>query len=214
MEPSNPPPVISKNLNRFYPWIKMTCICASLQVKPGFGAYLLDFHVSKNEATTREKIRLFVAQTVNVDTSSCLITPQQANFLLNGKGIRRRIINSLDNRPQLPTNVTATVKYGTNLIQAVGHFNGNYTIIIGFMSEVSCIDTPDPQHYAQPLSAVNTFFRYSNLGYSEVVEGASRISLNCLIRAQLICKNFKNIINGYINPLALILFWCSYVSVY
>ncbi|KAI3961562.1 hypothetical protein MKW92_032756 [Papaver armeniacum] len=178
IEPSNPPPVISNIINRFYPWIKMTRIFASLEVKPGYGAYLLDFHVLKNEATIREKIRLFVAQTGNVDTSSCLITPQQANFLLNGKGIRRRIINSLDNRPQIPTNVTAMVKYGTNLLQAVGHFNGNYTIIVAFTSEAS-IDTPDLQHYARPLSAVNSLD-------SGIVKGVSRISLNCPISSRRI----------------------------
>ncbi|KAI3944655.1 hypothetical protein MKW98_021113 [Papaver atlanticum] len=178
IEPSNPPPVISNIINRFYPWIKMTRIFASLEVKPGYGAYLLDFHVLKNEATIREKIRLFVAQTDNIDTSSCLVTPQQAIFLLNGKGIRRRIINSLDNRPQIPTNVTAMVKYGTNLLQAVGHFNGNYTIIIAFTSEAS-IDTPDLQHYARPLSAVNSLD-------SGIVKGVSRISLNCPISSRRI----------------------------
>ncbi|KAI3868719.1 hypothetical protein MKX03_025969, partial [Papaver bracteatum] len=176
--PSNPPPVISNIINRFYPWIKMTHIFASLEVKAGYGAYLLDFHVLKNGATIREKIRLFVAQTDNVDTSSCLITPQQANFLLNGKGIRRRIINSLDNRPQIPTNVTAMVKYGTNLLQAVGHYNGNYTIIVAFTSEAS-IDTPDLQHYARPLSAVNSLD-------SGIVKGVSRISLNCPISSRRI----------------------------
>ncbi|MCL7051904.1 hypothetical protein MKW94_017842, partial [Papaver nudicaule] len=174
IEPTNPPPIISKILNRFCPCIKMTRIFASLELKPGFGAYLLDFHVSKNDATAREKIRLFVARMDNVDTSACLITPQEANFLLNGKGIRRRTINSLDHGPQIPTNVTAMVKYGTNLLQAVGHFNGNYTIIIGFTSEVSSIDIPDLQHYARPLSAVNSLD-------SEIVKGVSRISLNCPI---------------------------------
>ncbi|XP_026444057.1 E4 SUMO-protein ligase PIAL2-like isoform X1 [Papaver somniferum] len=178
IEPSNPPPVISNIINRFYPWIKMTRIFASLEVKPGYGAYLLDFHVLKNEATIHEKFRLFVAQTDNVDTSSCLITPQQANFLLNGKGIRRRIINSLDNRPQIPTNVTAMVEYGTNLLQAVGDFNGNYTIIVAFTSEAS-IDTPDLQHYARPLSAVNSLD-------SGIVKGVSRISLNCPISSRRI----------------------------
>ncbi|KAI3866360.1 hypothetical protein MKX03_034849 [Papaver bracteatum] len=173
-QPDNPPPVVSKILDRFYPWMKMSHIFAYLEVKPGFGAYLLDFHVMKNKATAREKIGLFVAQTDNIDTSSCLITPQRANFLLNGKGIERRINSSMDNGPQFPTNVTAKVKYGTNLLQAIGHFNGNYVIVVAFSSEVSALGLPNLQHYACSLSSADDLD-------SEIIEGASRISLNCPI---------------------------------
>ncbi|XP_026444020.1 E4 SUMO-protein ligase PIAL2-like isoform X2 [Papaver somniferum] len=173
-QPDNPPPVVSKILDRFYPWMKMSHIFAYLEVKPGFGAYLLDFHVMKNKATAREKIRLFVAQTDNIDTSSCLISPQRANFLLNGKGIERRINSSMDNGPQFPTNVTTMVKFGTNLLQAVGHFNGNYVIVIAFTSEVSSLGPPNLQHYACSLSSADDLD-------SEIIEGASRISLNCPI---------------------------------
>lgn len=34
------------------------------------------------------------------------------------------VLPSQDNGPQLPTNVTKLLKYGTNLLQAVGQFNG------------------------------------------------------------------------------------------
>ncbi|KAI3931484.1 hypothetical protein MKW92_045060 [Papaver armeniacum] len=173
-QPDNPPPVVSKLLDRFYPWMRMSHIFAYLEVKPGFGAYLLDFHVMKNKTTAREKIRLFVAQTDNIDTSSCLITPQRANFLLNGKGIERRINSSMDNGPQFPTNVTTMVKFGTNLLQAVGHFNGNYVIVIAFTSEASSLGLPNLQHYACSLSSADDLD-------SEIIEGASRISLNCPI---------------------------------
>ncbi|KAI3961561.1 hypothetical protein MKW92_032755 [Papaver armeniacum] len=173
-QPDNPPPVVSKILDRFYPWMRMSHIFAYLEVKPGFGAYLLDFHVMKNKTTAREKIRLFVAQTDNIDTSSCLITPQRANFLLNGKGIERRINSSMDNGPQFPTNVTTMVKFGTNLLQAVGHFNGNYVIVIAFTSEASSLGLPNLQHYACSLSSADDLD-------SEIIEGASRISLNCPI---------------------------------
>ena len=31
-----------------------------------------------------------------------------------------------DSGPQIPTNVTSMLKYGTNLLQAVGQFNGMF----------------------------------------------------------------------------------------
>ncbi|OVA16945.1 zinc finger protein [Macleaya cordata] len=174
-EPSNPPQIISKILSRFYPWMKMSHIFASLEVKPGFGAYLIDFHISKNKASSaREKIRLFAAQTDNIETSSCIISPPRVNFLLNGKGIERRNNVTMDNGPQFPTNVTPMVKYGTNLLQAVGHFNGNYIIAIAFTSEVSSVDIPELQDYVRPLSTALD-------SDSEIIEEASRISLNCPI---------------------------------
>ncbi|KDP25375.1 hypothetical protein JCGZ_20531 [Jatropha curcas] len=150
-------------------------ILASLEVKSGYGAYMIDFHISKNTShSPDEKIRLFVAQRDNVETSACIISPQQVNFLLNGKGVEKRNNVSLDPGPQMPTNVTAMLKYGTNLLQAVGQFNGNYIIAVGFMSEVPLPGTSVLPDYVQSDAAVAD-------PDSDIIEGPSRVSLNCPI---------------------------------
>ncbi|XP_057967545.1 E4 SUMO-protein ligase PIAL2 isoform X2 [Malania oleifera] len=168
-------PVILKVMSRFYPRMKIGQILASLEVKPGYGAFVVDFHISKNAISSPlEKIRLFVVQTDNIEVSSCIISPPQVNFLLNGKGVERRTNISMDSGPQIPTNVTAMLKYGTNLLQAVGQFNGNYIIAIAFMSVTSTLDMPVLQDYVQPVAAAFD-------ADSELIEGPSRISLNCPI---------------------------------
>ncbi|KAF6138267.1 hypothetical protein GIB67_033951 [Kingdonia uniflora] len=175
IEPNNPPHVIPKIMSRFYPRMKMGRVLASLEVKPEFGAYVVDFQILKNTVSeAQEKIRLFVAQTDNILSSSCIISPPQVNFLINGKAVEKRTNVVMDNGPQLPTNITSILKYGTNLLQAVGHFNGCYIIAIAFMSMVSSSDIPMLQDYVQPVSTALD-------SDSEIIEGPSRISLNCPI---------------------------------
>ncbi|KAL6182255.1 hypothetical protein ACLB2K_043678 [Fragaria x ananassa] len=167
--------IVDKVIERYYPTLKMGQTLASLEVKPGYGTYVLDFHISKSTGyATHEKIRLFVAQTDNIETSSCIISPQQVNFLLNGKGVDKRITSTMDTGSQLPTNVTGMLKYGTNLLQAVGQFNGHYIIVIAFMSIASSIDPPVLKDYVQPIEP-------SSKSDTDIVEGPSRISLNCPI---------------------------------
>ncbi|KAL6181889.1 hypothetical protein ACLB2K_048537 [Fragaria x ananassa] len=167
--------IVDKVIERYYPTLKMGQTLASLEVKPGYGTYVLDFHISKSTAySSHEKIRLFVAQTDNIETASCIISPQQVNFLLNGKGVDKRITSTMDTGSQLPTNVTGMLKYGTNLLQAVGQFNGHYIIVIAFMSIASSIDPPVLKDYVQPIEP-------SSNSDTDIVEGPSRISLNCPI---------------------------------
>ncbi|XP_034709522.1 E4 SUMO-protein ligase PIAL2-like isoform X3 [Vitis riparia] len=164
-----------KIMLRYYPRFRMGHMLASLDVKPGYGAFVVDFHITKSMLSPAQKrICLFVAQTDNMDTSSCIVLPPQANFMLNGQGVRGRINGSMDNGPQLPTNVTAMLKYGKNLLQVVGQFNGNYVIVIAFMSMISTSNTPELQDYIQPVAVTPD----SDL---EVIEGQARISLNCPI---------------------------------
>ncbi|KAI3871755.1 hypothetical protein MKX03_011179, partial [Papaver bracteatum] len=80
----------------------------------------------------------------------------------------------MDNGPQFPTIVTTMVKFGLNLLQDVGHFNGNYAIVITFTSKVSSVGLLNLQHYSCSISSTH------DLDY-EIIEGASRISLNCPI---------------------------------
>ncbi|XP_021289425.1 E4 SUMO-protein ligase PIAL2 [Herrania umbratica] len=68
-------------MSRFYPLMKMGQILASLEAKPGYGALVIDFHISKNaKHSPLEKIRLFVAQKDNIETSACIISPQQVKY--------------------------------------------------------------------------------------------------------------------------------------
>jgi E3 SUMO-protein ligase PIAS1 len=54
-----------------------------------------------------------------------------------------------DTGPQLPTNVTAQLKYGTNLLQVMGNFKGNYIIIIAFTGLVVPPEKPVLKDYLQ-----------------------------------------------------------------
>ncbi|CAM8947213.1 unnamed protein product [Rhodiola kirilowii] len=167
-------PHVQTLMDRFFPRFSVRNILACLEVKPGYGAHLVDFHMSKNAGfLPQEKIRLFVAQTDYTETSSCLISPQQANFLLNGKGVAGRVHATMDTGPQIPTDVTAILKFGTNLLQVLGHFSGNYVIAIAFMGVIP-LSTPNLKDYVQ----LDVISRSSD---SDVLVGPSRITLNCPI---------------------------------
>ncbi|WMV40615.1 hypothetical protein MTR67_034000 [Solanum verrucosum] len=175
-EPSSSSTIISTIMSRFYPRLKMGQIVSFLEAKPGFGAYVNDFQITKNmNLSEGEKVRLFVAQIDNLETSLCLVTPPQVNFLLNGTPVGRRTNVSMDPGPQLPSPVPHMLKFGTNLLQAVGQFNGNYIIAVAFMSEISTpVQATLPDYEQAPVSSVDPD--------SEIIEGPSRISLNCPIR--------------------------------
>ncbi|XP_059308749.1 E4 SUMO-protein ligase PIAL2 isoform X2 [Lycium ferocissimum] len=174
-EPSSSLTIISTVMSRFFPRLKMGQIISFLEAKPGFGAYVNDFQITKNmNLSEGEKVRLFVAQTDNLETSVCLITPPQVNFLLNGTPVGRRTNVLMDPGPQLPSPVPHMLKFGTNLLQAVGQFNGNYIIAVAFMSEVSTpVQATVPDYEQAPVSSVDPD--------SEIIEGPSRTSLNCPI---------------------------------
>ncbi|KAL0393600.1 UNVERIFIED_CONTAM: E4 SUMO-protein ligase PIAL2 [Sesamum latifolium] len=162
-------------IGKFYPRMKMGHMFVYLEVKPGFDAYVSDFQISKNlKSSPGDKIRLFVAQTDSLETSSCLISPPKVNFLVNGKAMERRSSLAMDTGPQIPTAVTHLLKYGSNLLQAVGEFNGNYLVVVAIMSEMPNADSSVLQDYEQHApSTVDSD--------SEIIEGPSRISLNCPI---------------------------------
>ncbi|KAL3499295.1 hypothetical protein ACH5RR_038388 [Cinchona calisaya] len=187
-EPSGSQPIIETIMSRFYPRMKMGQILTFLEVKgPGYGAYVKDFGISKHmKHSHEERIRLFVAQTDNIETSLCLVNPSHVNFLLNGEGVDRRTNVFMDTGPQLPTVVTHLLKYGSNLLQAVGQFNGNYIIVVALMTDISKMENPTLQDYVQPAAIIID-------PDSEVIEGPSRISLNCPISF----KRIRTPIKGY-----------------
>ncbi|KAI4297224.1 hypothetical protein L6164_037119 [Bauhinia variegata] len=76
---------ISIIMQRFYPRLKMGQILASLKVNPGFGAFAVDFQISKNTLhSPQDRIRLLVAQTDNIETSACIISPQWKGRISSG----------------------------------------------------------------------------------------------------------------------------------
>ncbi|KAK4794871.1 hypothetical protein SAY86_012865 [Trapa natans] len=166
---------ISTILSRFHPQMKLGEILISLEVKPGYGTYVCDFHLVKNTVhPPEENLRLLVAQTDNMETSACIINPPLVNFLLNGNGVDKRTNVFMDPGPQIPTDVTSMLKYGTNLLQAIGQFNGHYVIAIAFMRVTSAIDTSWLKDHISPITSAPD-------SDSELIEGPSKISLNCPI---------------------------------
>lgn len=199
---SNSHSTISTIMSRFYPGMKMGEIFAVIETTPGYDSYVTDLHISKrSKMSPGEKIYLFVAQTDNLETSSCIISPQQVNFLLNGEGVDRRTCVHKDPGPQMPTPVTQMLKYGSNLLQVVGQFNGKYIIAIAFMSFVSNPSFPTIPDYIPPVTALAD-------PDNDIIEGPSRISLKCPISFSRIkipvkghtCKHLQCFdFNNYVN---------------
>ncbi|KAK9698532.1 hypothetical protein RND81_08G111100 [Saponaria officinalis] len=192
-ETSDLMPMLSSVMSRYYPMYKLGHIITSFEVKPGYGTYLMDFHITKDLLITKdERIRLLVAMKDNVETSSCIISPQQVNILLNGRPVDKRTNVNMDPGPQIPTLVNQLLKYGSNLLQAVGQFSGNYIIVVAAMSTLQTSDLPAPQDYVQPDTILSG-------PDSEISEGPSRISLNCPISYRRIkipakghlCKHYQ-----------------------
>ncbi|XP_026457725.1 E4 SUMO-protein ligase PIAL2-like isoform X1 [Papaver somniferum] len=186
-ESSNASLMISKIMSRYYPRMKMGHILASLEIKPGYGAYGTDFDIPKKLMTEHEKLHLFVARMDNTETSSCIVSPPLVNFLLNGRGVDGRTNMSMDNGPQFPTNVTSMLRYGTNLLQAIGPFNGDYFVAVVVMSVMSSSEVPVLQDYARPLIAAHN-------SDTDIIEGSSRISINCPISL----KHIKTPVKGHL----------------
>ncbi|CAL9186334.1 unnamed protein product [Musa hybrid cultivar] len=177
---------ISKIMPRFYPQLQFCRLVVSFEAKPGYDILMADFHIPRNTRLD-ERICLLVAQMDNLETSSCIISPQHVSFLVNGKGVERRTNVSMETGPQFPTDITKMLKYGTNIIQAIGYFSGNYMIAIAFMSKVTTPCSTRMDDYVHPV--------IENLASdSDIIEGASRITLNCPISF----KRIKTPVKGHL----------------
>ncbi|KAL0725049.1 hypothetical protein Bca4012_039648 [Brassica carinata] len=165
----SPDGTLSQIMERYYPFVKLGHVLVSIEVKvmfcllSGYTMLAHDFHISKNMPhSPQERIvhgdvhRLFVVQTDNVDTSACIINPPE------------------DSGPQLPTNVTAILKYGTNLLQVMGNSNGHYIVVIAFTGLAQLPEKPVLKEYVQ--SGV-----VEPSPDSDIIEGPSRVSLRCPI---------------------------------
>lgn len=163
-----------KVMSRFYPTMKMDEMLISLEFQPGSESYVTNFHIIRGMVDPKKhKLWLLVAQIDNMDTSSCLITPPEVNFLLNGKEVARRSFGSMDRTPQLPTNVTHMMKYGVNVLQVVGEFPGQYVVIIAIMRTVSGSGAQVLQRYVSPAALHNK--------ETATIETRFIVSLNCPI---------------------------------
>eukprot|EP00252_Welwitschia_mirabilis_P011032 TRINITY_DN24805_c0_g1_i1.p1 TRINITY_DN24805_c0_g1~~TRINITY_DN24805_c0_g1_i1.p1 ORF type:complete len:936 (-),score=165.71 TRINITY_DN24805_c0_g1_i1:83-2890(-) len=171
-------PIISHVISRYYPRLKLNSIVLSFEAKAGYDCHVVDVRMSRKPAA--EKMCLFVARIDNLETSACLITPPQVSFVINGKGVDKRCIISMDTGPQMPTDISNLLKLGINLLQAVGDFNGHYLIAVISMSECpSALPASKlPDYVAPPISV-------SGID-DEIIEGPSKISLNCPISYQRI----------------------------
>jgi len=54
--------------------------------------------------------------------------------------------------PQFPSDITKMLKYGANIIQAVGYFNANYIIAVAFINNVASFSAPKLDDYTQPIT--------------------------------------------------------------
>lgn len=158
---------------RFLPQLKLNRVIVSFQAKPGYDVLMADFLIQKS-MFPEETVWLVVARNDDLQTSSCLIGPHGASFLVNGRGVAGRTNVSYDDGPQFPTDITEMLKNGTNIIQAVGLFDGNFVIAVASMSKITP-SNPVPGVCVQPVVA-------ELVPDSEAIGGASRISLNCPIR--------------------------------
>ncbi|XP_010315453.2 E4 SUMO-protein ligase PIAL2-like isoform X2 [Solanum lycopersicum] len=164
VEPRCVQPFVSRVLPRFCPKLRMDRIIAAFQIKPGFGAFHAGFHIIRGMFSPgKEDILLLVTNVDNMETSSCMIAPPETSFLLNGNRLEG---TTKDCVQQFPTIITKMLKYGVNLLQVIGKFNGNYIAVIGTMSSLPSLASKDCSR--APLA-------HSDL---EIVETSSRVSLN------------------------------------
>ncbi|GAB2220546.1 hypothetical protein Droror1_Dr00008206 [Drosera rotundifolia] len=174
-EPTSFLPFVAVIMSRFYPQVKLGQLMLAFEIKPGYASYIEDFQIPKSIRYSRgEKMRLFVAQKENTDTSASIVHPPNVSFLVNGKGVEKRTNVMMDPGPQLPTIIESHIRYGTNLVQAVGQCEGNYVVLVAFMSTVPSSELPAVQDYVQSASTELD-------SDSEIIVGESRISLNCPI---------------------------------
>ncbi|KAL3381428.1 hypothetical protein AABB24_001508, partial [Solanum stoloniferum] len=199
VEPSYVHPYVSRVLPRFCPKLKMDRIIAAFQIKPGFGAFHAGFNIIRGMFSPgMEDILLLVTNVDNMETSSCMIAPPETSFLLNGNRLEGTTNVSIDCMLQFPTVITKMLKYGVNLLQVIGQFDGHYIVVIGTMSSLPSQESKDCSR--APCLA------HSDL---EIVETSSRVSLNWSISNSCQVSNqagdkFVDIItaaNGFRKPI-------------
>ncbi|AAB70421.1 Similar to Vicia transcription factor (gb/X97908) [Arabidopsis thaliana] len=150
---NSPVTLISQVIERFYPCVKLGHILVSFEAKPESKMMMKDFHISKKMPhSPKQKVKMheYTFKAIPFSfarrvTSAFFRFESLFIFLLNGKGIDKRVNISMvcgfhcfldmfwkyllrtlmqESGPQLPTNVTALLNLGANLLQAIGCFGG------------------------------------------------------------------------------------------
>ncbi|KAF3587072.1 hypothetical protein F2Q69_00026122, partial [Brassica cretica] len=154
--PSSPTPngsvsLIPQVMERFYPFLKLGHILVSSEADVESFALAKPFHISKNivehSPRPRPRVGLFVFRTDDISNSSCIIHPQEVSFSLNGRGVDKRHISSMDSRPQRPTNLYNMLVHGTNLLQTLGCSGGCYFIVIALLHDTTPSVYPSLKDY-------------------------------------------------------------------
>ncbi|XP_024312674.1 E4 SUMO-protein ligase PIAL2 isoform X2 [Brachypodium distachyon] len=182
--------IISTVMPRYYPKLKFDRLIISLEAKAGYDILMADFFIHRN-LPKNEKISLIVVQKENLGVSSCITNPPHVSFLVNGKGVDKRTNVSQETGPQFPTDITKMLKFGANILQAVGYFNASYIIAVAFVNSLTSFDAPKLDDYAQPVTI--------DVPDSDVLEGPSKVSLKCPISFRRIktpikgrlCKHYQ-----------------------
>ncbi|KAJ0237729.1 E4 SUMO-protein ligase PIAL1 [Hirschfeldia incana] len=177
LTPNGPVSLIPQVFERFYPFLKLTQILVSSAADSESIVLVKNFDCSKNitDQPPRLRVGLFVFRTEDISNSSCIIHPQEVSFSLNGRGVdKRHINNSMDSRPQRPTNIAKLLHAGTNLLQTIGCFGGSYFIVIGLIDDI-----PLPVHPSLKDYVHSEVTEYDSA--CDIPKGPSRISLSCPI---------------------------------
>ncbi|CAH1447872.1 unnamed protein product [Lactuca virosa] len=175
IEPTYAHSCVSNIILRFYPTMKVENILTSFDVKAGYGTFVVDFHISQGTLPRNcRNLWLLVARMDNMDTAACIASPSNVDFLINGKGVPKRTKSTMGKGPQLPSNVTKMIKYGVNLLQVLGDFDGQYIIAVAFMNLNPSPDLPPLKDYVHTMSTVVD-------SDCNVIGTSSLISLDCPI---------------------------------
>nr|XP_043621891.1 putative GPI-anchored protein pfl2 [Erigeron canadensis] len=175
IDPANAYSHVSYIISRFYPRMKIEHILTSFDVKAGYGTFVVDFLISRGLFSHQyQDLWLLVARIDNMDTAACIATPSNVNFYINRMEVPKRTKSDMGEGPQLPSDVTKMIKYGVNLLEVFGDFDGQYIIALAVLNPTSPPDPPLLQDYVRPMSdEVDSD--------CEIVNVASLISLKCPI---------------------------------
>lgn len=175
--------------SRFYPRLQVSNVFVAVQAKVGYEVLMCDFHVPHMHLLDR--VRLYVGQKGLAETSTCIITPPQANILVNGQQVERRVSTGyLDAGPQMPSDVTTLVKVGANVLQVIGEFSVSYIIAVTSSRTIErSARSTELEEYVAPTTAANG--ADPTEVDDEVVEGASRVSLRCPVSHQRLVTPVK-----------------------
>ncbi|KAJ9539267.1 hypothetical protein OSB04_032000 [Centaurea solstitialis] len=92
IEPSDSNSYLSNIVSRFYPKMEVEKILASFDVEAGYGTFVADFHISKGTLPRQcRDLWLVVARMDNMETASCIASPSDVDFLVNGSHVPGRI---------------------------------------------------------------------------------------------------------------------------